>query len=141
MITSAKVIGEDTIKLTFSETVHNGSDTNSLDNRIFSVKSQPLKLEKEYKLFNIDSSSDIQKTIAEAEAEAKSIPYFVQNAELSGNTITLTLTEKLVDGTISVTIDNKSTDDNITITDYSGNKQTTYTISFSYKKNSIQLYP
>ncbi len=143
IISSAKVIGEDTIKLTFSELVHTESDNNILDNRIFSVKIQTLKSDYEYKLFNIDSSSDIQKAIdeAEADADAKSIPYFVQNAELSGNTITLTLTEKLVDGTIRITIDNKSTDDNITITDYSGNKKAMYNISFSYKKNAIQLYP
>ena len=143
ILTSAKIIGENTIKLTFSETLHSDSDNNSLANRMFSVENH-LILETKNNLLKTDFNNKIvnkEGTTQNSNVETKTIPYFVQKAELSGNTITLTLTEKLVDGIIDVTIDNNSTDDNITIKDSFGNIQTKYYISFYYSKDSMLLYP
>ncbi len=141
-ITSAKVIGAQTIKLTLSELVQTDSDNNSLDTRIFSVGNYKTT-ENESNTFKYDANNGIvidEDYKNKVNVEIKTYTYFVQKAELSGDTITLTLTENLVEGKIGVTINNNFVDDNNTIKDYAGNKQTEYTIYFDYEKGSLQLY-
>ena len=119
-ITTVDATGEKTIRLTFTEPVYDGSNKDILDIENFSVKH-----------FN-------PKYVESAEFTGISLfqtfSYTVQKAELSGNTITLTLAENLVEGIISVTVNALGTGVSNPIQDYAGNISPKCSIHFNYIK-------
>lgn len=106
-VTKVEATGEKTIKVTFSEPVYGGSNTDVLAGNNFAVKSG-------------------------------TYTYYVQNAKLSGKTITLSLGTSLIEGPVVVTVNANGAENTITnnIQDYVGYRVFKGDSTFTYAKDT-----